>query len=67
MWPIIIHLNSSICQDGNQVSVSLLNTEMETVTASKENEEIKEPCTPETVDIYRSASNCSNIENSLEI
>ena len=45
----------------------LVNTEMEPVTASKENEEIKEPCTPETVDIYRSASNCSNIENSLEI
>ena len=39
---------------------------METVTASKENEEIKEPCTPETVDIYRSASNCSDIDISLE-
>jgi len=44
----------------------LLNTEMETVTALKENKEIKEPCTPETVDIDRSASKCSDIDNSLE-
>ena len=40
---------------------------METVTVSKKNKEIKEICTPEVLDIDRSASNCSNIGNSLEI